>query len=417
MSAAASADTSPAVVADAGASVEARKVHTPLAAAADAGLPTVAPSEKEPSHVVAVNDTPVAITVTEYEAPHAVAGKPCPLTCETHSTPGTYSRDMKYYLGKQHVSAKAARGGNNASSRKKKGARKGLPCFSPPATDCVSSVPKDQSKSGATTEAAGSEVCIVTEDRNVFQARGPQSPKLLVPSHDFSTDKNFGATPAPAIKNTLTPPPATFMARALPSFAAASSANGNSGSVTLRMDQIKQTATGIGFSNAFWTTRWHYHADKNELYRLMFQELQPSIIRLRNVHDMGTDSKRDMGIDLEFLQSSRQWLSYTPDVLLTSWTPPTYLKADGQLNGGRPNSTMSKDAQGRFKYDGYSQWWLDSINVYNSIGIKPRWVSRQRAASVGARCTLRQPHSREANKLFLCHVFFVLFRPTLSPHG
>jgi glucuronoarabinoxylan endo-1,4-beta-xylanase len=310
----------------------------------------------------------------------------------TTNTPVTYSRDIKYFMGKPPVEAKKSV--VVAKSIPKIPGIKALSCFSPPVdskANKTATVSREARPETRLADATAREVLDITGEDDVFQARGTPKPKSVIPSQDHSSSSK------PAVDLvSLTPPAGNFLARALPSFA---STNSSTGSITLRMDQVKQTITGIGFSNAFWTSRWHYHADKDELYRLMFQELQPSIIRLRNLHNLTGSSQRDMQIDFEFLESSKKWLDYYPEVLLTSWTPPTYLKADGQLNGGRWNSTLSKDSQGRFRYDDYAQWWLDSINVYRSLGIRPRWISHQNEPDFNAPHTSCLFGAQESNNV------------------
>lgn len=157
----------------------------------------------------------------------------------------------------------------------------------------------------------------------------------------------------------------------------------NVGFVKTRMDRVKQTMRGFGFSNAFWTHVWDSHKHRDRIYHALFAGLQPAIIRLRNVHDHTEVNPVDfsevvMDADVRFVDGAQYHLGYRPEILLTSWTPPAYLKANEDLMGGGDEATLKKNDKGWFMYKEFAQWWVDSLNVYADRRLMPTYMSTYR---------------------------------------
>jgi hypothetical protein len=151
------------------------------------------------------------------------------------------------------------------------------------------------------------------------------------------------------------------------------------GTVTIRMDLVKQTMEGIGYSNAFYTNWWQTHPKKNEIFSLMFTQLQPTIIRLRNSYELEDMSPAEMQIDSEFVQTAKAMLGYTPKILLVAWTPPASLKVSGTLLGatdgqGKITGTLSKDGRGWFQYYALAVHWTNSLDAYAKLNIFPDFI-------------------------------------------
>lgn len=231
------------------------------------------------------------------------------------------------------------------------------------------------------------------DDTDVFQSKGPPDVSQVKPQYDYRTTPVIYQRSLEVVDKDMTPPNDYYMTstsagissatRALGSVvvsrdgAAQGPARASSGTLRIRMDRIKQTMRGLGYSNAFYTNWWDSHPNKNDIFRLLFQELQPSVLRLRNAYQLEESSERDMNIDAAFIQAATKNLGYTPQILLTSWTPPARMKASGRLFGGSDNSVLGKDNRGRFLYYDFSRWWVDSVRAYGRIGITPTYVSIQ----------------------------------------
>lgn len=142
---------------------------------------------------------------------------------------------------------------------------------------------------------------------------------------------------------------------------------------------------GIGYSNAFYTNWWHRHDSKEMIYKKILDELRPSILRLRNSYHM-IEGKNDvskevpyadvMNTDKEFIEKAREMMQGKFEILLSGWTPPAYLKESEALYAGSPESKLKKE-NGKFVYEKFAQFWLDSLKAYQKLGIEPDYLSVQ----------------------------------------
>lgn len=158
---------------------------------------------------------------------------------------------------------------------------------------------------------------------------------------------------------------------------------GEDGGLRIRMDRIKQTMAGFGFSHAFWTAAAADHPNRSEIYDLLFRQLEPSIVRLRNVYEHDSDAQhadweKDMRIDGEFVHEAKRIMGgRAPTIMLCSWSPPRRLKQNGRFNGGEAGSTLKKDHRGWFMYREWADWWVASYRAYQRIGVNADWISHQ----------------------------------------
>lgn len=108
--------------------------------------------------------------------------------------------------------------------------------------------------------------------------------------------------------------------------------------ITVNTESLHQTMNGFGGACVYLEKWLTAHPNKEEIYDLIFKDLNPDILCIRN----------------------------------SSWSPPAYLKKNGVLNGG----TLPQ-AEGEFVYDEFAWWWYDSIVAYTKIGISPTYISMQ----------------------------------------
>lgn len=73
------------------------------------------------------------------------------------------------------------------------------------------------------------------------------------------------------------------------------------------------------------------------------------------------------------VQNATQALGHPPTILMSSWSPPSYLKSTGDTKNG---GTLVKQGTS-FAYDQFAQWWLASIGAYAQKGIVPDYISIQ----------------------------------------
>lgn len=141
--------------------------------------------------------------------------------------------------------------------------------------------------------------------------------------------------------------------------------------VNIDMSTTYQTLEGFGAATAWYTSWLTQHPNKAEIYDLLFNGLGLDIIRFRNTY--GSRNGASFAPDEpEIVQQAGLSLGHPIKVLVSSWTPPSDLKAGGTLNGG----TLAK-VSGAFNYSGFADYWYNSINGYTGKGITPDYISIQ----------------------------------------
>lgn len=141
-----------------------------------------------------------------------------------------------------------------------------------------------------------------------------------------------------------------------------------------------QTLEGFGAS-----VGWHLDRITGEtpegLYELLFPELGLDILRFRNRYGR---SKRDdayLQHEVEILARATKALGRAPRLLMSSWSPPASLKATRKEDcTGNSDCTLAREG-GSFVYEKFAQYWYDSLVHYDSLGIRPEWVSIQNEPS------------------------------------
>ncbi|HYH03635.1 MAG TPA: hypothetical protein VEC37_11070, partial [Bacillota bacterium] len=132
-----------------------------------------------------------------------------------------------------------------------------------------------------------------------------------------------------------------------------------------------QTLDGFGAATAWYTNWVTTHPNKAELYKILFNELGLDIIRFRNTY--GSRNGASFAPDEpEIVQQANLSLGHPIKVLISSWTPPSDLKANGTLNGG----TLVKE-NGAFPYSKFADYWYNSLVAYANKGISPDYISIQ----------------------------------------
>jgi hypothetical protein len=126
----------------------------------------------------------------------------------------------------------------------------------------------------------------------------------------------------------------------------------------------KQTMEGIGASLVFYTNWITNHKNKAEIYDIIFGEMKPTILRMRNSWDCPNQFQTVNDIlktDSELFREATKRLSRrAPKVLLTSWSPPASLK-ENRLLLGTGNSVLIKgNKTDQFVYDKLADFWVVS---------------------------------------------------------
>jgi glucuronoarabinoxylan endo-1,4-beta-xylanase len=132
-----------------------------------------------------------------------------------------------------------------------------------------------------------------------------------------------------------------------------------------------QTMEGFGASQAYYESWVTNHPNKEELYKLVFQDLGLDWLRLQNVfRDMASFAPADAA---ELVQKANTYTFDSVRILMSSWSPPAALKSSGSENGG----TLAKDANNDYVYGAFGDYWMNSLTAYANAGIHPNWISIQ----------------------------------------
>lgn len=150
----------------------------------------------------------------------------------------------------------------------------------------------------------------------------------------------------------------------------------------------EQLIHGFGGALVFYTNYIGPHPKKYDILWAIFNELQPSAIRLRNKYNQPNQynsAEELIQIDRDLMSEASQRIKPAPRIMMASWSPPSYLKENNQLTGGNGANVLKRGADGDFDYQGFAMYWADSLREYHSQGtgsnpkypIYPRWISIQ----------------------------------------
>jgi O-glycosyl hydrolase len=130
-----------------------------------------------------------------------------------------------------------------------------------------------------------------------------------------------------------------------------------------------QKIEGFGAAAAYYTKNLLQHKQKTQLYNLLFKELHPEILRLKNTYEYITPF--DFNSSTEVARDAKAALGGLK-ILISSWSPPIRLKSNNNLVGG----TLAKK-DGKFVYDEFAKWWSDSLAAYAKAGVKADYITIQ----------------------------------------
>ena len=144
---------------------------------------------------------------------------------------------------------------------------------------------------------------------------------------------------------------------------------------TITIDATKryQTIEGLGGATAFYAGWITAHPYKQEIYTNAFAGLNVSMLRLGDWYRYQTPLLGFDSAATEIVANGNRVLGDPVPVYMSSWSPPAFLKSNGQVaNGG----TLIK-TNGVFAYTNFANYWYDSIQAYQSNGVNLTWISIQ----------------------------------------
>lgn len=147
-------------------------------------------------------------------------------------------------------------------------------------------------------------------------------------------------------------------------------------SAAVNTAQVFQTIEGLGGATAFyagWITALPSNY-KQEVYSNAFAGLNLSMLRFGDWYRYQTPLIGFDSAATELVSNANRLLGHPIQVYMSSWSPPAFWKSNGQVGNG---GTLITNADGTFAYDGFAQYWYDSINAYQSNGVNLTWISMQ----------------------------------------
>ena len=135
------------------------------------------------------------------------------------------------------------------------------------------------------------------------------------------------------------------------------------------VDIRHQKIEGLGASTAFYTPNLVNHQKKNELYNLLFRDLNLDILRIQNYYNINTQNFNET---VEIIKNGQAALGRNIKIMISSWSPPVYLKSNANLIGG----TLKKN-NGKFVYDEFAEWWYESLIALKKEGINVEYLNIQ----------------------------------------
>jgi len=146
-----------------------------------------------------------------------------------------------------------------------------------------------------------------------------------------------------------------------------------------------QTLVGFGAATAYQANLLAGRDD--DIYKVLFVDSGLDILRLGNwFQNQSQDATATTGftdrIGVQIVQKATAARGgVRPKILMSSWTPPAYLKSNGVTKPGygktaTPAGTLiQKD--GAYAYADFADWWVRSLQAYAAQGIAPDYVSIQ----------------------------------------
>jgi glucuronoarabinoxylan endo-1,4-beta-xylanase len=148
--------------------------------------------------------------------------------------------------------------------------------------------------------------------------------------------------------------------------------------VTLDPTRRHQTLVGFGAAVAYYSN--YLSVRRDDIYRVLFKDLGLDLLRIgnwyQNQSSSGTTVSTAFTDDaiVTIVQQATATLGYPPKILMSSWSPPSYLKSNGTTQGSR--GTLVGSA-GVFQYEQFADWWVRSLEAYAARGVVPEYISLQ----------------------------------------
>lgn len=149
-----------------------------------------------------------------------------------------------------------------------------------------------------------------------------------------------------------------------------------------------QTLVGFGAATAY---QAYLLAGRNDdIYKVLFVDSGLDLLRLGNWYqnddstNMSTTAAFSDFAEAQIVQKATAARGGTPPkILMSSWSPPAYLKSNGMTRPPWGATNVSNavgtllPSGGAYAYADYADWWVRSLQAYAAQGVVPDYISIQ----------------------------------------
>ncbi|HEY4013051.1 MAG TPA: glycoside hydrolase family 30 beta sandwich domain-containing protein [Polyangiaceae bacterium] len=150
--------------------------------------------------------------------------------------------------------------------------------------------------------------------------------------------------------------------------------------VTVDATSVHQTMVGFGASLVY---EVNLLSDRNvpddDIYQVLFADLGLDVLRIANWYQNQLETGAspstpfsDMA-GIKVVQNATAALGHPPKILMSSWSPPSFLKSTGDTKDG---GTLVKQG-GAFAYAPFAAWWTAALGAYAGQQVVPDYLSIQ----------------------------------------
>jgi glucuronoarabinoxylan endo-1,4-beta-xylanase len=160
--------------------------------------------------------------------------------------------------------------------------------------------------------------------------------------------------------------------------------------VSVAIDTAVQHQTLVGFGAATAYQPYLLSSRTDDIYQVLFVDSGLDILRLGNWYqNQGSNGTTPSSpfTDRAAVQIVQKATAarggVPPKILMSSWTPPAYLKSNGvtrppfNSTGTAPLAGTLVQNNGAYAYADFGDWWVRSLQAYAAQGIVPDYVSIQ----------------------------------------
>jgi glucuronoarabinoxylan endo-1,4-beta-xylanase len=157
-------------------------------------------------------------------------------------------------------------------------------------------------------------------------------------------------------------------------------------SVAVDTSVTHQTLIGFGAATAFQSNLLAGRTD--DIFQVLFVDSGLDILRLGNWYqNQGQSTNTTTAFSdnnaVQIVQKATAARGGTPPkILMSSWTPPVYLKSNGVTrppfgSGASVPAGTLIESGGAYAYADFGDWWARSLQAYAAAGVVPDWISLQ----------------------------------------